>query len=148
MTFVLTCLTSDYVVLVADRRLVAAGRSPAEAVVADDDACKVVLLREQFAFGYSGLGEMEQPPAGRTDLWLVNTLQRISDTVDSIPTLVDRLAMETVEAFRRITDIDVSKEPHTFVAVGFQGDPDDLSPVFISLSNARDPERATSAAES
>jgi hypothetical protein len=138
MTFVLTCLTSDYVVLVADRRLVAAGRSPAEPVVVDDDACKVVLLREQFAFGYSGLAEMEQPPAGRTDLWLVNTLQRISEAVGSIPMLFDRFAIQTVEAFQHITDIDVSKEPHTFVAVGFQGGPDDLSPVFISLSNARD----------
>jgi hypothetical protein len=138
MTLVLSCLTPDYVALVADRRLVVAGDSPGAAVPIDDDACKVVLLGDRFAFGYSGLAEMEHPPAGRTDLWLVDRLQRMSPTVDSIPALFARLAVDANDAFRRITDIDVSREPQFFVAVGFESDGGNMTPVFLSLSNAQD----------
>jgi hypothetical protein len=83
---------------------------------------------------------MERPPAGRTDLWLVHKLQQISSTLDSIRARFDRLAVDEVsEAFRKMTDIDASSEPHSFVAVGFErGDQDVLSPVFVSLSNTYD----------
>ncbi len=143
MTLVLSCLTSDYVVLVADRRLVVPQPPPDAPRITDEDACKLVFLERQFAFAYSGLANMETPPAGRTDFWLAATLQKLANSADSVPALFDGLAREVVRTFDRMTrtsHFDARAEPHSFVAVGFQGGESALAPVFLSLSNVQDPE--------
>jgi hypothetical protein len=54
MTQVLSALSPDHVVVVSDRRLI----NLADGSVVDDDACKIVALGTQLAFGFTGLANL------------------------------------------------------------------------------------------
>jgi hypothetical protein len=88
MTQVISAITQDYVLLVADRRLTfLGGSSPGQ--IADDDACKLVSLCNVCGIGYTGVARMGGIP---THEWIAKTLasERCSDPGPASKLLAER----------------------------------------------------------
>ncbi len=106
MTQVITAITNDYVLLVADRRLT----YDVSGQLADDNACKLVSLCNVCGIGYTGLAEIERIP---THEWIAMALaaEHCSD-----PSTASRiLAARATIAFSRKHKI----HKHTFVITGW-----------------------------
>lgn len=133
VTLVIACLTAEYVVLAADRRL---SRNTGELV--DDDASKMVLLGNQVAFAYTGLANLRPEPRGRTDLWLVDQLAL---PPDRLPEVFARLAANATQTFGRITHAGPQAKRHAFVGAGWEGNGvGRLKPFVGIISNAEEPD--------
>jgi hypothetical protein len=128
VTQILTCLTTDSVVMAADRRLT--GLSTGE--VEDDETCKLVVAGSHFAVGYTGLANLRPPPRGQTDLW-------ITDALRPYPTdpkqAVEQLRANATETMRQITHLGPQAKRHAFVLAGWHSPG---RPFVTIVSNARD----------
>jgi hypothetical protein len=70
MTQIITAITRDYALLVADRRLTFLW-GPLQGQLADDDTCKLVSLCNNCGIGYTGLAQIEGIP---THEWIATAL--------------------------------------------------------------------------
>jgi hypothetical protein len=70
MTQIIGCVTPDYALLVADRRLTFVD-GPRKGETADDDSCKLVSLCNLTGIGYTGLAQIEGYP---THEWIAKML--------------------------------------------------------------------------
>ena len=133
MTQILTCLTPDHVVLVADRRLVNLPSGDTE----DDEACKIVALGSQVALAFSGLANVRPAPRGQTDLWLADLL---SPPPPRLPEIIAKIAEEATSTFSRITHLGPRAKRHAFVAAGWEAESSGpgFTAFFASVSNAED----------
>ncbi len=132
MTQILTCLTDDVVVMVADRRLTRATPDGRIEVV-DDDAAKVVLLGQQVAVGYTGLANVRPPPRARTDWWLVDALSPPEATLDGT---VEQLRVRATEVFGKMSHVGPRAKRHAFVAAGWSPSGGGVRPFYLTISNA------------
>jgi hypothetical protein len=137
VTQILTALTPECVVLVADRRLV--DLESGEPV--DDEACKVVALGSQAVFGFTGLANLRPPPRGQTDLWLVDLLSPPPARLDEIAAAIGNGA---ADVFGKITHLGPRAKRHTFVGADWQttGAQSEFEPFFVTISNAQDADGA------
>jgi hypothetical protein len=134
MTLLLTCLTPDYVVLAADRRLI---ELPSEKIV-DDDAAKVVVLGTQVVFAYTGLANVLPPPRGRTDLWIVDCL---TPPPPDLPAVFTKLRDDATATFRSIARVGPKSKRHAFVGAGWQqSSAGGFEPFVGVISNAQKPD--------
>lgn len=127
MTLLLTCLTPRYVVQVSDRRLT----NVATSKPVDDDACKAILVAGRAIVGYTGLANLKRPPAGQTDLWLV-------DQIASDPELDDLglLRDAATVAFRDLRGVPQTGKRHSFAIAGWDGEGSTAVPYWATVSNA------------
>ena len=130
MTQILTCLTPDYVVQVADRRLTLA---TGEAV--DDEACKAVIYSSDAVIGYTGLANVKPPPKGQTDLWLVDVLSRAAGLGPAIALLQE----EATHQFKKIVHVARQRKQQSFVVAGWRGEASSRQPFATTVSNAENP---------
>ncbi len=132
MTQILTALTADCVVMVADRRLVDLDSG----ALVDDEACKVVSLGSQAVFGFAGLANLRPRPRGQTDLWLVDVLSPPPARLNEVAAAIGSAA---AEAFGRISHLGPRAKRHTFVGAGWQtaATESDFEPFFMTISNAQ-----------
>jgi hypothetical protein len=123
MTLILSLLTPWYVVQVADRRLtfVQTGR------VAPHKTNKIVLFKNQMAFGYTGLADL----GGGTDGWLAKTF---FDGPPDLDGAVENLETKAADALSSV-NLPPKHKIHAFGGVGWAEDGDDLIPTFVRVSN-------------
>lgn len=88
MTQIITTITREYVLLVADRRLTFIS-GPMQGQLADDDTCKLVSLCNTCGIGYTGLAKVEGIP---THEWIAKTLasEDCSDPANASRILCER----------------------------------------------------------
>lgn len=120
-TLVISCLSADAVVVVADRRLT---RLDTGAPL-DDDACKVILLGGQAAIPH---GHPKQ-----IDLWIVDVL---TPPPSQLQEVIDRLGRASVEAFTPIASRQAAR--HAFMISGWEVAGERARPFHTQLSNALD----------
>ncbi len=135
MTQILTTITKEYVLLVADRRLTFLP-GPMQGQVADDDACKLVSLCNICGIGYTGLAQIEAIP---THEWIakVLALEQCSDPAKATQILTER-------ANAALSNVPLDLRRQTFVIVGwtyFQG-LTGLRPFVCAITNMLDPSGA------
>ncbi len=136
MTQILTALTPDIVVMVADRRLT----DLASGNLIDDEACKLVALGSQAAVGFTGPANVRPPPRGQTDFWLTDVLTPPPDYLEEI---IDAIGHSATKAFGKITHLGPRAERHAFVIAGWQAldestaDRADFRPFYVTISNAQ-----------
>lgn len=133
MTLILSCITPDYAILVADRRNMALEKY----AIVEDDRSKIVLYCQQVAFAYTGLAEIE---GLKTDHWLLDKLMPIRE-IPQMPlaAVCAKIAYHATQAFQK-PPLSLFPRPflrHAFIGVGwFPGTR--LKPVsfLVSISNA------------
>jgi hypothetical protein len=133
MTLILSCLTSDAVFQVSDRRLTL--HSDAE-TIGDDDRNKSVFIG-RVAFGYTGLASIG---VVRTDDWLAKVISQ--GPTNSMVTVAERIRAAATEAFRGIHR---RIGRHVFEGVGWfrlTGEKD-LRPGLITIHNCLDQATST-----
>jgi hypothetical protein len=88
MTQIITAITKEYVLLVADRRLTFLN-GPKQGELADDDTCKLVSLCNTCGIGYTGLAQIEGIP---THEWIAKALasEQCSDPANASRILLER----------------------------------------------------------
>jgi hypothetical protein len=131
MTQIVTCITEDAVVVVADRRLTDLRTGE----VVDNESCKLILIETQAAIAYTGLANVKPPPRGQTDLWILDTLTPPPPTLPAFTSLLGHAAYEQ---FSKISHLGPRAKRHVFVMAGWER-ADAKSPFvpFIStISNA------------
>lgn len=131
MTLIASCLTPQAVIVVADRRLTS---YPTGAPV-DDEACKAVMVGSQVVIAFSGLANLERPPRGQTDLWIVDQL---SPPPNRLPEIVERLHEAAEQQFGPLQGLSRELIRHAFVVTGWQKRNHSLEPFWGVLSNALD----------
>jgi hypothetical protein len=132
VTQILSCLTPEFAVMVADRRLVNLGSGD----VVDDEAGKMVMLGGQAVISFTGLANLKPPPRGQTDLWIVDQL---SSPPDTLPAIFERLGDAANRTFSNIAHLGPRAKRHSFVSVGWhEGSADALEPFWLGISNAED----------
>jgi len=129
MTLILSCVTRDCALQVADRRLIRP-----DGHIHDEDANKMTLFDGRVAFGYTGLAVLK---GRRTDLWLAKVLQRSSCT--SLDRALDVLKTAAADAVRGLT-LPASLTRIAFVGIGWSiRAPDNRTiPLVCHVSNFHD----------
>lgn len=135
MTAILTCTTSEFVVLASDRA-VSYRSSGQDAAPSSDRIGKTVLLHGQFLLGVTGFAELDRAPI--TD-WILERLEGVSPEIWP-ETLADQAARSVGRIHRSLKD-----KHHMFIAIGFAPharDPstDTWHALRITISNALDDE--------
>lgn len=131
MTLIVTCMTENHIVQVADRRL-----TDANGRLFDDEACKVTMLGSRGVVAFSGIAFLGAAPMSATDFWLTDAL---TDTLE--PGAAARLLRDV--ASERFSRVPFTREGrrHAFVVAGWDSpDPDRASPVIYTVSNALKPD--------
>jgi hypothetical protein len=110
MTQIITAITKEYALLVADRRLTFL-EGPKKGHTKDDDTCKLVSLCNICGIGYTGLAGIEGVP---THEWMAKTLaaENCSD-----PATASRILSE--RASNALAKFDVTLRRLTFVIAGW-----------------------------
>lgn len=129
MTLILSCITRDYAVQVADRRLVGSdGR------IYDDDANKMTLFDGRIAFSYTGLAVLK---GQQTDLWLANVLQK--PACSSVDKSLQVLKVAAADAVRGLS-LSGALTRIAFVGIGWSVlAPDNRTiPIVCRVSNFHD----------
>ncbi len=131
MTLILSCITTQYVFQVSDRRLMWAS-GPKKGQIAEDDRNKAVVLYNRIAFGYTGLANV---PRTKTDAWLVEVLAKVKPYNPA--RAVNLVAHDATAQFRRIP-LDRSLKRHAFIAAGWARFALDgpMRPFLCAISNA------------
>jgi hypothetical protein len=131
MTQILTCITQDAVVVVADRRLTDLRTGD----VMDDESCKLILIQTQAVIAYTGLANLKPPPRGQTDLWIVDTLTPPPPTLPAFTSLLGHAAYER---FSKISHLGPRAKRHTFVMAGWHrvNANSPFDPFISTISNA------------
>ncbi len=88
MTLVLTHMSDDLIVQVADRRLTVSGTGQ----LVDDDANKAIQYGPSFAVAYTGLARIGRQ---KTDEWAMEALRHAPDIGHAVNELRDRAAGST-----------------------------------------------------
>jgi hypothetical protein len=129
MTLILSCLTPEHVIQVADRRLTAPDRG---GELVDDDTNKVVQYESHLCFAYTGLAEIRYRA---TDKWLMETLSGHGNPNKA----VEALKQAATDDFRKIA-LPAARKRHAFVGCGWTRvggrDPRALEPTIMLVSNA------------
>jgi hypothetical protein len=131
MTLIVTCLTPSWTVQVSDRRLVKVSDNSMS--VAEEEANKAIVYRDNFAVGYTGLARIGGIP---TDEWIALQLAGQRDVESGIEWLAEAATRE----FTQMRGIPASARRHAFVVAGFAY-VDQTSgpvPVVVRVSNALD----------
>jgi hypothetical protein len=130
MTLVLGCLTENFVVQVADRRMTDANTGK----ILYDDQNKGTQYETTMSFAYSGLGRLNGSP---TDLWLANLLSGAGELGDKL----QQIKMSAAAAVANVR-LPRAKRALAFVGVGFVESPSypGVRPVQVTISNALDSE--------
>lgn len=126
MTLVLSAISSDAVVMVADRRMTwqPTGRAP-------EERNKLVVYRDRFAFAFSGLAEIDGLPV---DGWLARGLRAEA----GFEAALQGIARRASDIFARLP-ANVPKH-QAFVGVGWRNvTATRVRPLWICISNAWDP---------
>jgi hypothetical protein len=126
MTLVLSAISTDAVIMVADRRMTWRPAGPAP-----EERNKLVVYRDRFAFAFSGLAEIEGLPV---DGWLARGLRADGD----FEVALEGIAKRATETFARLP----SRVPkhQAFVGIGWSNvTATRVKPVWICISNAWDP---------
>jgi hypothetical protein len=121
MTLILTAITRQSVVMVADMRLTTYGTRE----VTDEAACKMVVWLGRFLFAYTGPACLEGEPTGA---WLA---RRLSE-VPAIEGLLPYLAERATDAIRGLPPL---MQTLAIVGAGWLGTPPALRPAYIVVSN-------------
>jgi hypothetical protein len=79
MTLVLTCLTNDYILQVADRRV-----TLADGTLKDDDTTKAVFYCGHFAVSFTGPDAMDDKPTAEWIAWCMKDAPNIMEAMRSI----------------------------------------------------------------
>ncbi len=110
MTFVLSCITSDAVFQVVDRKIFKDdGGSYSDL---DSDANKAVFVDGRFSFGYSGLAEIS---GQSTDSWLQERLAEADDR--TALNILEHLRCEASKTFKTIRKLSSSQRRIAFETV-------------------------------
>lgn len=128
MTLIVSALSNEVAVLVADRRVTLLSTG----ALIDDDRNKVVLYQGAFAFFFTGLAEVGGLAA---DEWLARTLAdgRVG------PEALGRVAERATAHFATLSGYPPAWRRQAFCGVGWAAEPlDRLVPVWITISNALD----------
>ncbi len=99
MTLVQTLMTEDLVILVADRRL-----TWPDGNVADDNFTKVVLWRDGFLAGFTGIARINRTGTKSTSEWIAEVLADCRNFDEGVAKLKQR-ASERVAALTRWPDV-------------------------------------------
>jgi hypothetical protein len=131
MTQVIACVTQDYALLVADRRLTFVD-GPRKGEIADDDSCKLVSLCNLSGIGYTGLAQIEECP---THEWIAKKLAAEECSDPGVASLI--LAERTREALLNLAPAVRRQE---FVLTGWSrfADLEGLRPYIGIVSNMAD----------
>lgn len=128
MTQIISAITKDYVLSVADRRLTIVG-GPTSGKVGDDDTCKLVSLCNLCGIGYTGLARIENVP---THEWIAKALadERCFDPGTAAHVLASRATAAFSKVPREIRN-------HSFVLTGWSNfkDFNGLRPFIGLVSN-------------
>lgn len=125
MTLVLSAISRDAVVMVADRKMTWRPAGPAP-----EERNKLVVYRDRFAFAFSGLAEIEGLPV---DGWLARGLRADAD----FEVALQGIAKRATETFARLPS-HVPKH-QAFVGVGWGNvTATRVKPLWICISNAWD----------
>ena len=110
MTQIITAITKEYALLVADRRLTFL-EGPQKGKPKDDDTCKLVSLCNVCGIGYTGLAHIEEVP---TYEWMAKTLaaEKCSDPATASRILSERASIA-------LAKFDVTLRQLTFVIAGW-----------------------------
>ena len=128
MTLILSAISQEVVVMVADRRLTYLDRR-----IHDNATNKLVVYNDTFAFGYSGLATIEGHPV---DHWLARGLRAYANLNDALQGIAKRATRVFAILPRGIP------RHQAFVGVGWVRTSEaDLEPVWVCISNAWDHER-------
>jgi hypothetical protein len=139
VTQILSCLTRDYVLLVADN-LLTYGDGPRVGQVYADQECKLVSLCHTCGIGYTGLARLGGMP---THEWIAMTLARGNCTHPrEASELLGKHAPQVVQAFP------LKARWQTFLIAGWAlfGDPPVLRPHFGEITNCKDAQGAPASA--
>lgn len=118
MSLILSCISPEYLIIVADQRLRAWGTGKLEEA---DGANKIVTLVGTAIFSYAGVGRL----GGQLmDRWIAERLSARGDSIRNIPfdAAVNELRVGATELFRekgfKTTD-QIRWLRHTFIGVGY-----------------------------
>lgn len=129
MTLVFTFITSDYSIVVSDRRLVTESGK-----LYDDDTNKIVLLDCCSVFAYTGLARIN---GQSTHHWLAETISKPQPR--TIAGVLPEIRTKATDAFHRMNLPSVLKR-HAFVGVGWVNlqPANILRPCLFRISNFHD----------
>jgi hypothetical protein len=139
VTQILSCLTRDYVLLVADN-LLTYGDGPKVGQVYADQECKLVSLCHTCGIGYTGLARLDGMPAHE---WIALTLAKSNCThPKEASELLGKHAPQALQAFPQ------QLRWQTFLIAGWAlfGDPPVLRPHFGEVTNCKDAQGAAASA--
>jgi hypothetical protein len=114
MTLVLSCLTSEYVVQVSDRRLTFVLPPEKRGQISSDHTNKAINVNGRTIFGFTGLAEIG---GQRADQWFADQLARRAQ----LPFLqaISQTAEELTTEIRRIPRQHKALTRHAYVGVGW-----------------------------
>jgi hypothetical protein len=128
MTQIISAITEDYAILVADRRIT----SFETGEVLEDDSCKMVNIQSTCSVAYTGISKIE---GVHTHEWIAITLAkaRCTQIGDSMPVLLEAATV----AFRSIPK---ERSRHTFVFCGWSAINGyaDIRPCMAIVTNSYD----------
>lgn len=133
MTLILSFISKEVLIQVSDRSLFNLNTGKEESI----ETNKAVLYNQQICFGYTGISCIDNKP---TDKWLADSL--ISKEIKPLPDILLQIADKATISFSKMNILN-DKKRHAFVGIGWvQLTPvipgEDLQPIYISISNARD----------
>jgi len=107
----LTVLAPEVLVLVADRKL-----TRGDGTMVDDEACKLVQLRNEAVFAFTGLANVRPGGGPTTDVWLLNLLN--TDPPLPLDETARLIRDEATRTWARITHVGPRSKAVAIVATG------------------------------
>lgn len=126
MTLIISIATPYFALQVSDRRLTFPNGH-----IANANAHKTVVFRNELSFSYTGLAEIERQP---TDLWIFDTLREVASS--RLPEALEHLRVRAASSMRRM-NIPSKYKLLAIVGAGYTTDPASgkLVPVLCRIDN-------------
>lgn len=154
LTLILTVISPDVVVQIADRRFVTT-TTFGDVTWVDDEKNKSILWRTRYTAAFAGLADLGE--RGRTDLWLAHQLHEIEQQAESAGGDLDSVTggpFDLAWAFHELADratAEMAREPNArldresksqwFVISGWANHDGSLQPFCARITNTHDETR-------